>query len=107
MVWAGLGTLEMRGLVLIAAIGLSACAPAMDRITATEFEPTGPGTFRFKAPIALQYPDNEAGESARLSMLQGWLDQNVCPRGYDITGRNVVQRSALTSDVIYFGKCKA
>lgn len=100
----------MRGLVLIAAIGLVGCAaPAMDRITATEFEPIGPGTFKFKAPIALGYPDNETGEAARMSMLQGWLDQNPgrCPHGYEITGRSVVQRSALTADVIYFGKCKA
>jgi hypothetical protein len=29
------------------------------------------GTFKFKAPIGPQYPDNPTGEAARMEMLQG------------------------------------
>jgi hypothetical protein len=86
---------------------LGGCAPAMDRVTATDFRPT-PNGFSFRAPIGLQYPDNQTGEAARTEMLQGWLERNkTCPRGYDITSRQVVERTAVVSDVYYEGRCKA
>ena len=67
----------MRMSILLLGTVLTGCAPAMDRITATDFEPTGPGTFKFKTLIAPQYPDNPTGEAARMEMLQGWLTNYV------------------------------
>jgi hypothetical protein len=98
----------MRMSILLLGTVLTGCAPAMDRITATDFEPTGPGTFKFKTLIAPQYPDNPTGEAARMEMLQGWLTNNgMCKAGYEITSRQPVQRSAFVSDVFYHGRCKA
>lgn len=97
----------MRRLIVLSALMLAGCAPAIDRVTATDFVPTGNGGFRFKTMIAVQYPDNPSGEAMRMEMLQGWLSQNsMCGAGYTITSRQPVQRTAFVSDVYYEGKCK-
>jgi hypothetical protein len=98
----------MKSIILLLCVAAAGCAPAMDRITATDFEPTGNDGFKFRTMIAPQYPDNAMGETARMDMLQGWLTNNsMCPRGYDITSRQAVQRSVFVSDVFYNGRCKA
>lgn len=94
-------------LTLIALL-LTGCAESMDRITATDFVPNGPGGFKFKSLIAPQYPDNETGEASRMKMLDGWLRENsMCVGGYEITSRQPVKRSAFVSDVYYEGRCKS
>lgn len=95
-------------LAVTAALLAGACVPALDRAQATDFRPTGNDTFSFRAPIALQYPDTPGGEADRMEMLKGWMANNsMCSHGYEITSRQVVNRSAVLGDVHYLGKCKA
>lgn len=97
----------MRFWAIGAALLLSGCMQTMDRVTATDFEPTGPGRFKFKTLIAPQYPDNESGEASRMEMLQGWLTNNsMCGTGYEIVSRQGVKRTPFVTDVYYHGKCK-
>jgi hypothetical protein len=107
--FTGLGeALVRRFPVFLIVLSLLGCAESMDRITATDFEPTGAKTFKFKGPAGPQYPVNTAGgEASRMAMLDGWMARNpMCRAGYDITSRIPVERTMFVSDVYYEGRCR-
>ena len=103
--------MRLAALALILAAALGGCAEK-DRLAATQFKPTGPATFEYDAKADVSYPaSSENAETDRMAWLKTYLDDNgLCPKGYEITGRNaVLLRHAILGDVhqiYYTGRCK-
>lgn len=99
--------MDMRKLLLIAAAGLSlAACSAVDRPMDSEWQPTGPDTFRFVSPDPSA--GNWWGEGYQDRWLEAWLaDNHFCPGGYDITSRTFVKGGRMGSHDIWEGRCKA
>jgi hypothetical protein len=100
-----------KWLVLCALLVPVAGCVEINRVNETSFVPASDGTWKFKGYADAEYPlDTDAGEQARTTMLEKWLQENhLCAGGYTITDRQAVKKSsgllADTYDVYYTGHC--
>ena len=68
--------------------------------------------FTFEARAGMEYPEHsQAAEATRMQWLDEALaDHNMCPNGYQITGRTLVaakeEELGQTHNVAYHGTCK-
>lgn len=96
-----------RGIsVALLALGLAGCA-TIDRGVVSDFRPTGPTTFVYRAQAgALDYPaGSPAAEQVRMDWLRTWLTDNaMCPGGYEITKRQEVA-IGFGARIHYTGRC--
>lgn len=76
----------------LALAGLSSCVTPLDKMMFTEFEPTGPGSYRYVAVANGMAPLDDDGEKIRMQWLGEYLgDNEACPDGYTIESREPVK----------------
>lgn len=83
---------------------------AIDLPMRTQFEPSADGrSFRYVAKTGslLNTPDSPDAERERLAWLGDYLSENkLCPAGYRISERKVVQNAGLAGPTIFYtGAC--
>jgi len=82
---------------------VAGCAP-LDRLPMSDFRPTGPDTFEFRARQAKEggfYDERDV-----MGWLETWLaDNGMCPKGYEITGKEAVAENQYVDRVYYQGRC--
>lgn len=88
------------GLTLAA---LSGCMTPLDKMIFTEFEPTGPGSYRYVAVANGMAPLDAQGEKIRMQWLGEYLgDNDACPYGYTIESREPVKVTKSLGVQIYY-----
>lgn len=104
------GPLRARNAPLWAATALATllgAGCALDRPLLTRFEPAGPYAFSFDAEATVFYPLEGTGERVRMDWLETWLrEADMCPDGYQLTGRRAIRSGPTTHRVYYTGRCE-
>jgi hypothetical protein len=98
----------------ICAVLLGACT-VLDRTELSDFTPTGPTTFVYRASTNYFYTPGawSDAERTRLEWLGQYLRLNdMCEAGHVIVGRSVHYRATSTlgnpiDDIVYQGRCRA
>lgn len=99
--------------LMLFVIAISGCSSMNKRIE-SRFEPyksaNGQQEFKFFAHSNRFSPEyDKDSENERMEWLQTWLtDNKMCPNGYVITQRTVVDVGLgdAVKDIYYYGKCK-
>ncbi len=105
--------MKARNLLFLLILSLTGCAQ-IGKQDYTKFEsfksPTGQQQFKYVAHGDIFHKDTDPQtEISRMQWLQMWLDDNkLCPNGYIILERNLVNNGYYESinSAYYLGQCK-
>jgi hypothetical protein len=102
----------MRITAFIAIALLAGCAPWVDPVKLVQFSPGSNGTFIFGAWTNTAMTENSDGEAERIRrewLAEALLDHGMCPKGYALDTRALVQPAPATfengGEVVYEGRC--
>jgi hypothetical protein len=102
----------MRMAALLSIALLAGCAPWVDPVRVDHFSAGPNGSFIYGAWTNTAMTENDDGEAERIRrewLAEALADHNMCPKGYVLDARELVQPDPKTfqngGDVVYKGRC--